>query len=192
MNGGIVSPDLFTGSMEVSVLLFTDFEPFEQPGPVDIFSRLKDYHVNFYSVKGGSVRDEQGGLTDTLPLKNIIKGTDILLIAGGSGSRAQAAGPGLIDLLKSVSESSKYILTIGTGSALLAKTGLLNTRGAATDFREFDWIRDISEKIRWNRRALWTADDKYYTCSGMAGAGDMIRAFLTDRHGEKFTAKLSW
>lgn len=178
--------------MEVSILLFPNFQPFAQPGPVDIFTRLKDYHVNFYSLKGGSVQDEQGASTDTLPLKNIETGTDILLIPGGSGVREQAADRDLIDLLKNVSESGKYILTVGTGSALLAKTGLLNTRGAATDFREFDWIREISEKIRWNRRALWTVDDKYYTSSGTAGAGDMIRAFLTDRHGEKFTAKLSW
>jgi transcriptional regulator GlxA family with amidase domain len=178
---------------EVAVLLFEDFEAVDKNSAIEIFAMLKDhYHIEFYSLAGGPVKDEHGVPFDTLPLENIAEKTDILLIPGGRGTRKQVDNPLLIEKIRSVSELSRYVLTIGTGSALLAKSGLLDTMTAATDSQALsDWIQDISAKIKWNRRAVWIVDDKYYTSSGVQSSKDMTLAFLTDMHGGKFAKRVA-
>jgi putative intracellular protease/amidase len=178
--------------MEVAVLLFEDFEGFEDSG-IEIFAILKDdYHMEFYSLSGLPVKDQHGVLFDPLPLEKIRKDTDVLLIPGGPGARKHLDNPLLIEKIKSISQSSKYILTIGTGSAFLAKAELLDNMVATTDSQGFfDWIQDISVKIKWNRRALWTVDEKYYTSSTKSGSIDMVKAFLIDVHGAEFLKKLT-
>src|SRR5258706_3609355 len=173
--------------MKVGILLFEDFETLDVFGPVEILGRLKDhYQVSFYSQSGGLVKNTHGVAIDTKPLESIIGGIDIFLIPGGFGTRKEVNNNTLIDAIKQISELSKYILTVCTGSALLAKTGLLDNRIATSNKRAFDWVITNGKNVQWIRKARWTVDDKYYASSGVSAGMDMTLGFLQDRHGEAF------
>jgi transcriptional regulator GlxA family with amidase domain len=179
--------------MKVAVLLIENFESFSPQGPVATFKKLKDdFQVEFYSSAGDPVKDDHGNSFETRSLEGIKGGTDILFISGGAGIRKEVDNDMLVEQLRLISELSKYVLAVGTGSALLAKTGLLATRGATTDIEAYEWVSEISSQIRWNRRAMWIVDDKYYTSSGEIAAGDMLKAFLIDVHCQKFLKKIDF
>ena len=177
----------------LSVILFHNFETLDVFGPVEIFGRLKDlYHVEFYSFEGGIISNEHNVNIQTKALFEIEFGTDILLIPGGYGTRDEVNHHDLIDLIKTISHSSSYVLTVCTGSALLAKTGLLDSRKATSNKRALDWVMTQGTKVNWQQKARWIQDDKYYTSSGVSAGMDMSLGFLQDRHGIEFARKVAY
>ena len=179
--------------MRVGILLFEDFETLDVFGPVEILGRLKEhYQVDFYSELGETVNNSHGVSIDTKKLENISDGVDIFLIPGGFGTRKEVNNKNLIDIIKQIAELSKYVLTVCTGSALLAKTGLLDNRFATSNKRAFDWVITNGEKVKWIRKARWTIDDKFYTSSGVSAGMDMTLGFLADTHGLEFARKVAF
>ena len=179
--------------MKVAILLFEDFETLDVFGPVEILGRLKDhYEISFYSQSGGIVKNSHGVAIDTMPLENITEGVDIFLIPGGHGTRKEVNNRTLINSIKQISELSKYVLTVCTGSALLARTGLLDNKVATSNKRAFDWVTTNGKNVRWVKKARWVVDDKYYTSSGVSAGMDMTLGFLKDTHGEAFAKAVAF
>ncbi len=177
----------------LSVLLFDTFETLDVFGPVEVFGILTDkYKVEFYSQQGGIVKNAHGVKTVTLPLSDISNGTDIFLIPGGFGTRAEVNNVELLAHIKSISEKSAFVLTVCTGSALLAKTGLLDGKNATSNKRSFNWVMQQGEKVIWNKQARWVIDGKYYTSGGVSAGIDMSLGFITDRHGIDFARQLAF
>ena len=179
--------------MKVGILLFEDFETLDVFGPVEILGRLKEhYQISFYSELGESVKKSHGVFIDTKKLENISDGVDVFLIPGGFGTRKEVNNKNLIEIIKQIAALSKYVLTVCTGSALLAKTGLLDNKIATSNKRAFDWVITNGEKVNWIRKARWTVDNKFYTSSGVSAGMDMTLGFLADIHGLEFARKVAF
>ena len=108
---------------------------------------------------------------------------ELVLIPGGMGTRKEVDNTYLIETIKAMADSCTYVLTVCTGSALLAKTGLLNGRKATSNKRAFSWVMSTEKKVNWVRQARWVVDGKYYTSSGVSAGMDMTLGFLSDIHG---------
>ena len=179
--------------MNVAVLLFEDFETLDVFGPVEIFGRLKDhYKVSFFSESGGMVKNAHGISILTGSIEDIKNGVDIFLIPGGHGTRIEVNNTVLIDKLRTICQLSKYVLTVCTGSALLARTGLIDGKKATSNKKAFDWVITQGEKVNWIRKARWTRDDKFYTSAGVSAGMDMTLGFLRDIHGPEFARKTAF
>ncbi len=98
----------------------------------------------------------------------------------------------LLDSIRKVAGFSKFVLTVCTGSALLAKTGLLDGRKATSNKRAFDWVITQGEKVNWIKKSRWTVDDKYYTSSGVSAGMDMTLGLLNDLHGTEFARQVAF
>jgi putative intracellular protease/amidase len=180
----------------VDILLFEGFETLDAMGPAEVFGRLPElYRLSCRSLAGGTVTSSQkiGFVTDLLsgvsienPIENPIRSPmeNILLIPGGMGTRSLVENPGFVAELKKLCEGARYVLTVCTGSALLAKTGLLDGRRAATNKIGFEWATSQGKAVQWLKRARWTVDGKYYTSSGVSAGIDMALGFVADRHGK--------
>lgn len=179
--------------IDIGILLFNDFETLDVFGPVEILGRLKDlYKIRFYSLKGGKISNSHGVSIDTEQLECINNGVDIFIIPGGMGTRKEVNNDPLIDAIRQIAGLSKYVLTVCTGSALLAKTGLLDGKAATSNKRAFDWVTGNGENVNWIKRARWTVDGKYYTSSGVSAGMDMTLGFLSDIHGIDFARQAAF
>jgi len=179
--------------MNVGVLLFDNFETLDVFGPVEILGRLKDlYSIRFYSLSGGLIRNSHGISIVTEKLEPEHSNSEIIIIPGGAGTRLGVNNQLLIDTIRKISVSSNYVLTICTGSALLARTGLLDGRKATSNKRAFDWVLTNGKDVNWIKHARWVVDGKYYTSSGVSAGMDMALGFLADRHGLEFARKVAF
>jgi putative intracellular protease/amidase len=179
--------------MNVAILLFEDFETLDVFGPVEILGRLKGkYQISFYSMLGGLVKNSHGVSILTENMDEIKSGVDILLIPGGHRTRKEVNNIQLIDRIRTISQLSKFVLTVCTGSALLAKTGLLDGKKATSNKRAFDWVTTQGENVNWIRKARWTKDEKFYTSAGVSAGMDMTLGFLNDMHGLEFARKTAF
>lgn len=188
-----VGGNLKRPKMKVAVLLFDDFETLDVFGPVEILGRLRDYYqISFYSLLGGPIKNSHGVSIITENFEDIKNGVDIFLIPGGFGTRKEVDNILLIDKIREISQLSKFVLTVCTGSALLSKTGLLDGKKATSNKRAFDWVITQGKNVNWIKRARWTIDDKYYTSSGVSAGMDMTIGFLNDIHGIEFARKVAF
>lgn len=111
----------------VDVLLFNRFETLDVFGPVEILGSVPEiFKLNFISLKGGIVESSQNVRVDTNLYTNEKNIEKILLVPGGIGTREKVDDNNFINFIENISNQSKYIISICTGSALLAKTGILN------------------------------------------------------------------
>ncbi len=179
--------------MNVTVLLFDNFETLDVFGPVEILGRLKDYYqISFCSMHGGLVKNEHGISIVTENIEAIKKQVEIFLIPGGHGTRKEVDNIQLIDKVTEVCQLSKFVFTVCTGSAILAKTGLLDGKKATSNKKAFDWVTTQGKHVDWIRKARWTKDEKFYTSAGVSAGMDMTLGFLQDIHGIEFARKVAF
>ncbi len=178
--------------MEIAFILFDDYETLDVFGPAEIFGRLVDqYNLQFYSLDGGVISNRHKVPIMTKKLESISSSPELVLIPGGLGTRKEVDNLPLITKIKELSLASDYVLTVCTGSALLAKSGLLDGKKATSNKRAFSWVSSQGTKVNWDKRARWAIDGKYYTSSGVSAGMDMALGFLADRHGIDFARKIA-
>ncbi len=170
--------------MDVNVLLFSDFETLDVFGPVEVLGHRKEYQLRYISVASGVIRSRQGTEILTMPAKEADY-SGILLVPGGQGTRSLVNDSEFIDILSQLAFQAEYCLCVCTGSALLAKTGILNGHRATSNKRAFDWVRSVNRSVDWIARARWVVDGKFYTSSGVSAGIDMSLGFIADRFGEE-------
>ena len=171
--------------MHISIILYPDFETLDVFGPVEIFGKVPDWKMQFYSRDGGLISNRDGVQIatesfNTMPQSEI----DTLFIPGGTGARTLILEADYINQLKQLAQKSRYVLTVCTGSALLAKSGLLDGKRATSNKLSFEWVKTSSLQTQWIEKARWVTDGKYYTSSGISAGMDMALAFVQDRAGE--------
>ena len=168
--------------MRVNVLLFDDFETLDVFGPVEILGKVEEYELHYGSLYGGEIISAQDTriMTERIDLVN----TDgILVVPGGKGTRTYVDNEAFLASLQMAVEKAAYCLSICTGSALLAKTGLLDGKVATSNKKAFDWVRSTGENVQWKEKARWAVDGKYYTSSGVSAGIDMTLGFVRDQLG---------
>ncbi|KAL1708480.1 class I glutamine amidotransferase-like protein [Schizophyllum commune] len=107
---------------------------------------------------------------------------DILLVPGGPPDVPQE----LTDFLVRQVPGAKYVLTVCTGSWILARTGVLDgKRATGNKFMFKAMVADTaSRNIDWVARARWVVDGKFWTSSGVTAGMDMANAFVAQLAGD--------
>lgn len=162
-----------------NIILFNNFETLDVFGPVEVIGKLGNYNIEYFSLEGGTVKSSQNVRVVTLPVSDLESG-GILLIPGGFGTREEINNTELVNKIKKYCIEADHVLTVCTGSALLAKTGLLDGIMATSNKVSFNWVREQNQAVNWIRKARWTKDGKYYTSSGVSAGIDMTLGFIAD------------
>lgn len=141
--------------MIINILLFENFETLDAFDSVEIFGKLPDIRINYYSEKGRLVSNLDGVQIQTVRISDILKVSklDLLFIPGDVETRQEVNINILIDCIRLLSEKNQYVLTVCTSSALLACTDLLNNRKATSKKRSFEWVKSCNTAIYWQLSA---------------------------------------
>lgn len=151
-------------------------------GPVEILGRVKEHELIYDSLKGGIVRSAQG--TEIVTNRLEVLGADsVLVIPGGRATRELVKDESFLKKLFDLAQDAEYVLSICTGSALLAKAGVLNGIKATSNKKAFDCVVSVSDKVQWCRQARWVRDGKIYTSAGVSAGMDMSLGFIGDLYG---------
>ena len=163
----------------VGVLLFEQFELLDVFGPLEMFSMLKDDFAIRLIGEQAPVVTANGGPRSVID-ERFADGHryDILLVPGGMGTRREVENGALLDWLKSAADRAEIVASVCTGSALLAKAGVLDGRRATTNKNAFEWVASQGPKVHWQRKARWVEDGRYFTSSGVSAGTDMGLALI--------------
>lgn len=179
--------------MNICIVLYPDFETLDVFGPVEILGKLSDSKITYYAQNGGLISSRDGAQILSRSFSELkIEACDILLIPGGQGSRQEIHNQSLIKALRQFAFQAKYVLTVCTGSALLAKTGLLDGRQATSNKRAFAFAESSGRQVKWVSRARWVVDGKFYTSSGVSAGMDMVLGFIADVFGQSLAEQIAF
>lgn len=167
----------------IGALIFPGFELLDVFGPMEMFGMLsKEFSLELIAETAGPVPSNQG--LSAQATKSVGQGTDydILFVPGGAGTRREVENHKLLDWITETSENSEYILSVCTGSALLAKSGVLDDRRATTNKAAFAWVAEQGPRVDWVRKARWVEDGRFITSSGVSAGMDMALGAIALMH----------
>jgi transcriptional regulator GlxA family with amidase domain len=165
--------------LEVTAVIVPGFELLDLYGPLELFGILGDrVKISVAAEQEGIVASGQKarGVAD-LALSEVAQ-TDILLVPGGIGTRTAVSNSALLGHLQRLSEVAKYTASVCTGSALLAKAGILDGVKATSNKRAFTWVAAQGPHVHWIQNARWVEDGKFFTSSGISAGMDMTLALI--------------
>jgi len=128
----------------VYCFFFDGYETLDAMGPIEFLHRVPDVRMRYISVAGASenggssVKSAQGFTLKTEIVESLPPGS-ILLIPGGIGTRSLVMNDLFLQNLAKLVQQSQTCLTVCTGAALLAATGVLDGKPATTNKRAFEW-----------------------------------------------------
>lgn len=165
----------------IAALLFGGFELLDVFGPLEAFGILsneKMYQVVTVAERAAPIASAQGptslpdfSFDDCPPL-------DMFLVPGGIGTRREVINDPLLQWLRDRAAAASIVMSVCTGTALLAKAGLLDGRRATTNKRNFAWASSNGPQVKWVKEARWVEDGKFWTSSGVSAGIDMTLAVI--------------
>ncbi len=170
---------------KIGALAFPKFELLDLFGPLEMFGVLEqDFAIEIVGTEAGSIASRQGPAVVVDATINDSRRFDMVLIPGGFGTRTLVSSQGVLSWLREVSGEARLVMSVCTGSALLAAAGLLDGRKATSNKIAFEWVMSQGPHVDWQKEARWVKDGKYYTSSGVAAGIDMSLGVIKDLLGE--------
>ena len=163
----------------VGVLLFDQFELLDVFGSLEMLGLLEeDFAIRLISQQAPAVSSAQGPRSVIDDHFADDRSYDVLLVPGGMGTRREVENTALLHWLVRAAERAEIVASVCTGSALLAKAGLLDGHRATTNKLAFEWVVSQGPAVQWQRRARWVEDGKFFTSSGISAGMDMALALV--------------
>lgn len=170
---------------QIGALIFPGFELLDLYGPLQMFGMLKDeFEIHLVAEKEGAVVSNQSPLSIATRDFDTHQTYDVILVPGGAGTRQEVHNQALLAWVADTSKKAEYVLSVCTGSALLAKAGVLDRRRATTNKSAFAWVTDQGPNVDWQQKARWVEDGKFITASGVSAGMDMTLGALSKMLGE--------
>jgi putative intracellular protease/amidase len=164
----------------LGAVFYEGFELLDSYGPLEMFGSLGAERVRIVTVaeKPGPVASAQGPATLCSHGFDDCPKLDLILLPGGIGTLAQLGNAALHDFLRARSRSAELTMSVCSGSAILAKAGLLDGRRATSNKQWFSLATSQSEKVEWVEQARWVEDGPFATSSGVSAGMDMALAAI--------------
>ncbi|EAQ98256.1 DJ-1/PfpI family protein [Congregibacter litoralis] len=179
--------------LQLGAVLYPGFEMLDYFGPLELFSVLGSSLITIHTVA-----ENTGAVAAAIGSEGAVgpkvvadysfadaPAFDVLLIPGGSGTLTELENPAMLEFLRLQSERAQWVSSVCTGSALLAKAGLLDGHRATSNKQVFAIASMQSDKVDWVEAARWVEDGKFFTSSGVSAGMDMSLAIIQKLFGEE-------
>ena len=176
----------------LDAVVFPGFELLDLFGPLEFFGMLPgQVQVRLLAQKRGGISSHQGPEVLAQESLDTASQGDILLIPGGLGTRREVDNSAFIDSLRERAQQSTWVATVCTGSALLARTGLLDGRRATSNKLAMEWVRTQGPRVSWIDAARWVEDGTFFTSSGVSAGMDMSLGLVQKIWGRETSLRLA-
>lgn len=109
---------------------------------------------------------------------------DVLIVPGRLDAEPVPQQDELVSFIKRTYPKLKQIISVGTGSTLLAASGVLQGRSATTMKANFESLTKSLEGVNW-KKGRWVQDGNIWTASGSASGLDAGYALIGELFGEE-------
>jgi transcriptional regulator GlxA family with amidase domain len=172
-------------SLTLGAILYNGFELLDLYGPLEMFGNLKpEIEIITVAEKAGPVPSFQGPQTVAEYDYQNCPPLNLILVPGGFGTIKELKNQAIMTFLKQKAPTAKVIMSVCSGSWILAKAGLLDGRRATSNKVYFKMATQQSDQVQWISEARWVEDGPVFTSSGVSAGIDMSLAVIASLFGE--------
>jgi putative intracellular protease/amidase len=170
----------------LGVVLYDDFEMLDAYGPLEMFGVLSEQvEIVVVAERKGPVKASGGPRTVADCDFEDAPDLDLILLPGGIGTIAELENEVLLQFLRERAPQTDVTMSVCTGSALLAKAGLLDGLPATSNKMFFALASSQSDAVEWREGARWVDSGRYVTSSGVSAGTDMALAVIERLFGKE-------
>ncbi|MDJ0632941.1 MAG: DJ-1/PfpI family protein [Xenococcaceae cyanobacterium MO_188.B29] len=162
----------------LAILIFDGVEVLDFAGPFEVFAVTSELN-NYEPFNVFLVAEAKGSFKAVNGLKVIsdygiedCPHPDILVVPGGIGTRNQMNNQSLITWIKSIYEQAELVMSVCTGTRLLAKAGLLDGLEITTHHEAYDELRQLVPTALVNEQKRFIDRGKILTTGGISAGLD--------------------
>jgi transcriptional regulator GlxA family with amidase domain len=190
---------------KVAIFIFDEVEVLDFAGPFEIFGVTGKQNggeglFDVFTVAEKSSISARNNLiiTPTYTFENCPT-PDILLIPGGGGFRKAADGSqgvpfgsrremhneNLLNWVREMNSKVELLLSVCTGSLILAKAGLLEGLSATTHFKAVEQMREVAPNTTLFPEKRWVDNGRIVLSAGVSAGIDMSLYVVSKLHGKE-------
>jgi len=178
----------------VEVLAYPSVQLLDVTGPLQVFATANDQVTQAGGVapydirvvaKGGKTGEGANGVTAsaglgiaTRPLPRMGAAVDTLLVAGGPGVEAATADPELVEWVRQRAKRARRVASVCTGAFLLAASGVLDGRRAATHWSVCKEFARRYPTVKVEPDPIFVRDGSVWTSAGVTAGIDLALALV--------------
>ena len=174
---------------KIALICFEQFQILDLTGPMEVFSAAALNGEPYYdtvvlSKNGGLIKCSAGLTVKTTPFV-ALDGFDSLVVVGGSGTHTTIKDDTFIHYIKTQSANVKRVISICTGSFILAKAGLLAGKTATTHWASIEKMASENPSVDVESDALYIQDGNIFTSAGVTAGIDLALSLVKDDIGHE-------
>ena len=172
----------------IAVFLFDGAEELDWAGPWEVLAAWAlmwpDDGVEVFTVAaaGGPVTCAKGLRVIADHTWETAPQADVLIVPGGQGTRPLARHEPTLAWVRSYAERDALVASVCTGALVLAGSGLLRDRPAATYWNAFDELLSIDPTIEPRRDDRFVDTGEIVTAAGVSAGIDMALHLVRRLH----------
>ena len=180
-------------SRVIEVLAFPSVQLLDIAGPLQVFASANDltaesggtppYAPRVVAPGGRGVMASAGLGLAAAPLPPIDAALDTLMIAGGQGVQEAAADPVLVDWVRGRAVRARRVASVCTGAFLLAASGVLDGRRAATHWSFCAELASSFPAVRVEPDPIFVRDGSVWSSAGVTAGIDLALALVEEDLG---------
>ena len=162
----------------VAILIFDEVEVLDFAGPFEVFGVADSlvggdtFAVFTVAESPGTVRARHGlKIVPTHTLENC-PAPDVLVVPGGIGTRPLLGKPALLEWLRVKHKRAEIVMSVCTGSLVLAKAGLLDGLRVTTHHEALALLTELAPGAIVDPTARFHDNGKVITAAGISAGID--------------------
>jgi transcriptional regulator GlxA family with amidase domain len=178
-------------SRRIAIVVFPGVTLLDISGPAQVFAELREielptagYSLAYLSSSGGSVPTDVGMMIDTAPISSIRPHqVDTLIVPGGPGIWSLRQDAPLMNWISQTLARARRVASVCLGAFVLAWTGALDGKRAATHWRYCPRLQDSFPDIRVQPDAIFVRDGQVWSSAGVSAGIDLALAMIEEDFG---------
>jgi len=175
----------------------------EYVGPMLVFDETKyffdysgrsdlGYDVEFVTTETGEVYTRKGlSISATTPYHQVRGKVDTLIFQASDESDACLSDERFLSWVAKMSGRVRRIVSICTGSFILAQAGVLEGRHATTHWCACNDFRKRFPRVKLDPDPIYTKDGNVYTSAGATAGTDLAIALVEEDFGTEFARRVA-
>jgi transcriptional regulator GlxA family with amidase domain len=182
-------------SRSILILVYPQAQPIDIAGPMQAFTTADEeagghaYRVRVAALRRGAVPLAGGVSVLASSLPN--KPPDTLLVPGGPGVHVVRRNASYLTAIRRLARGARRVCSVCTGTFLLASSGLLDGREAATHWRACDQLAAEFPRVRVRSDPIWVRDGAVWTSAGVTAGIDLALALIEEDVGAALAVRVA-
>jgi transcriptional regulator GlxA family with amidase domain len=168
-------------------VLFDGMKMLDLAGPAEVFAEANlfgaAYSLGYVSPSGKPVLTSAGLQMPVDGTPEDVRDPDTVVVCGGDALVSLPIPVDLIDAVRGLHPRARRLVSICTGSFVLAAAGVLSGRRATTHWRHARLLARSHPDVQVEPDALFVEDDGVFTSAGVSAGIDLALAVVEQDHG---------